>query len=87
MTLAMINWDASPLYRKFNCQMNSQLHDGLDTEVKIVPALPLIIEAKCRAISEAGKSLIPTCDVTWELLYNPADETNTIVQEILQQHK
>jgi DNA polymerase I-like protein with 3'-5' exonuclease and polymerase domains len=87
MTLAMINWDASPLYRKFNCQMNSQLHDGLDTEVKIVPALSLIIEAKCRAISEAGKSLIPTCDVTWELLYNPADETNTIVQEILQQHK
>lgn len=83
MTLAMIAWDENPIYRKFNCQMNSQIHDGLDTEVKITPALPIIIEAKCKTISEAGKTLIPTCDVTWEIQYNPADETNPIIMEIL----
>jgi DNA polymerase I-like protein with 3'-5' exonuclease and polymerase domains len=86
MTLAMIEWYNHPWYRKFNCQMNSQIHDGLDTEVKITPALPLIIEAKCKAISDAGKKLISTCDVTWELQFNSADETNPIIQELLHQH-
>ena len=63
--------------------MISQIHDGLDTEVAITPALPRIIDAKCMAISRAGRKYIPTCDVTWELLYHPDDETNSIIQDIL----
>jgi DNA polymerase-1 len=84
MTEAMIAWDAHPDYRRYNCAMNSQIHDGLDTEVAITPALPRIIDAKCMVISRAGCTYIPTCDVTWELKYHPSDETNPIIQEILQ---
>lgn len=87
MTLAMIAWNENPLYRKFGCQMNSQIHDGLDTEIRITPALPVLIEAKCRTISDAGRSLIPTCDVTWELQYHPSDETNPIIQDIINPNK
>jgi len=83
MTQAMIAWTNHPFYRKFNCQLISQVHDSLDTEVPICPALPLIIEAKSKAVSEAGKKYIPTCESDWKLIYHPSDETNTIIQEIL----
>jgi DNA polymerase I-like protein with 3'-5' exonuclease and polymerase domains len=83
MTEAMIAWDAHPEYSKHNCQMISQVHDGLDTEAPIVSSLPRIIDAKCLSIVNACKKFIPTCEVTWELLYHPSDETNTIIQEII----
>jgi DNA polymerase I-like protein with 3'-5' exonuclease and polymerase domains len=80
---AMVLWSKHKEYRNNNCHMISQVHDGLDTEVPITPNLPRIIDAKCMTISQAGKKYIPTCDVTWKLLYNPLDETNTIIQEII----
>jgi hypothetical protein len=55
----------------------------MDTEVKITAALPLIIEAKCRSISDAGKTYIPTCEADWKLIYHPSDETNPIIQELI----
>jgi hypothetical protein len=83
MTEAMIAWAANPDYKRFNCSMNSQIHDGLDTEVDITTALPRIIDSKCMTISRAGRKYIPTCDVTWEIKYHPSDETNPIIQDIL----
>ncbi len=84
MTLAMIEWYNHPDYRRYNCSMISQIHDGLDTEAPLSPALPRIIDAKCLCISRAGRTLIPTCDVTWELLYHPSDETDSTIQDVLQ---
>ena len=83
MTQAMIDWHDHPDYKRYDCAMNSQVHDGLDTEVAITPALPRIIDAKCLVISQAGRKYIPTCDVTWELNYHPSDETNPIIQDII----
>ena len=83
MTVSMIEWKHDPNYIKFNCQMNSQVHDSLDTEVPLTTSLPRIIDAKCAAIIRACKRFIPSCDVTWELLYHPSDETNWIIQDIL----
>lgn len=85
MTLAMIRWHRTPEYSKHDCRMISQVHDGLDTEARISPILPRIIDAKLLAIINACKEFIPTCDVTWDLQYHPSDETNVIIQEILQE--
>ena len=87
MTEAMISWSETPDYSKYDCQMISQVHDGLDTEAPICPALPRIIDAKLMAIVKACKKFIPTADVTWELLYHPSDETHPIIQDILNDYK
>ena len=83
MSQAMIEWTSHPFYKKFGCELISQVHDSMDTEVKIVPALPLIIEAKCEAIASAGRKYIPTCEADWKLIYHPSDETNPIIQELI----
>ena len=82
---SMIMWSEHPLYKKFGCQMISQVHDSIDTEVKITPALPVLIEAKCKTISKAGQKYIPTCEASWKIIYHPSDETNPIIQELLHQ--
>jgi len=83
MGQAMIDWSKHRTYRAYDCAMISQVHDGLDTEVSIVPNLREIIETKIQVLSDAGKKYIPTCGITWKLRYHPLDETNPTIQEIL----
>jgi DNA polymerase I-like protein with 3'-5' exonuclease and polymerase domains len=79
----MIAWSKHPIYRIYHCQMDSQIHDGLDTETPITPDLREIIIAKLRCISAAGENYIPTCDVTYKLKYHPTDKDNPIIQDLL----
>ena len=71
---AMLAWYRHPLYNRYDCHMNSQVHDGLDTEVSIIPQLPEIIAAKIACIENAGLKYLGTCGATYELLYNPQDK-------------
>lgn len=83
MSQAQVLWSRHPLYRMFDCHMTSQVHDGLDTEIPICEDVPTIVEAKLDCIRKAGMMYIPTCDATYSLIYNKADETNYFVQKYI----
>jgi hypothetical protein len=63
--------------------MDSQVHDGLDTEIPICEDLPKIIETKLDVIRNAGKRYIPTCDVSYKLQYHPSDGINPIIRQLI----
>jgi len=76
---AMVDWYNHPVYDGFDCGMNSQVHDGLDTEVPICEELDYIIKTKLEVISNAGKKYIPTCDVSYKLMYNEKNQNNPLL--------
>lgn len=86
MMEAMLEWKKSPVYIKYNCAMNDQVHDSTDTEVSIGPHLATVLLAKRTAINRAGQRYIPTCDVSFDIKYNPCDENNPYLQKFLAEH-
>lgn len=79
---AMILWYNHPLYNRYDCHMDSQVHDGLDTEAAIIPQLPEIIAAKTKCIQDAGKKYLGTCGVSFELQVHPSDKKHPLLCEL-----
>ncbi len=81
MTLAMLAVDSNSEYKQYNCHMIGQVHDALDIEIPLCNNIPRIIDSISGSIEAAGRKIIPTCDVSYDILYNPSDETYPFVQE------
>jgi len=84
MTDCMIDWSEHPTYFKHDCHMFSQVHDSLDTEVKITEHLRKIIKDKLECMSNAGKKYIPTCDISYKLVVHSSDKENPIIKDLLE---
>ena len=80
---AMLAWYRHPMYNRYDCHMNSQVHDGLDTEVDIIPQLSKIIAAKIACIEDAGLKYLGTCGATYELLYNTQDKDHPLLDTLI----
>lgn len=83
MTLSMLAWEKDPEYLRTKSRMTMQQHDSLDTEVSLNVRIQRVIDAKVMCIIRACQTVIPTCDVTWKIIFNPQDKDNPQILELL----
>ena len=77
----MVNVANNPDYQDSDSKMVNQVHDSLKIEIPIHPRMKRTFESICKSVEDAGKTLIPTCGVSYKVIVNEADQSNPYVQE------
>ena len=77
----MVNVANNPDYIDSDSKMVNQVHDSLKIEIPIHPRMKRTFESICKSVEDAGKTLIPTCGVSYKVIVNEADQSNPHVQE------